>query len=177
MQVTSHGQLTPLRRTIQPYVSLIVICAGFAALCIFGFIKTSESLLLWLPIVPLVLYGVFVVCFGLKYKVLWNQESVIMRASGGPERRIRFDEITLVRNEIASASDVLAQSRPFRRIAIYGDTRDPQARVDISLRHFALDEINQLLNAIGSCRPDLDIPTIMGDKPASGPAVRPTGAE
>lgn len=164
MQVRPHEQLIPLRRTIQPYVGLSVIFAGFTVFCILVFAKTSESSFLWFPIVPWALFGVFVVFFGLKYKVFWDQESVIMRASGGPERRIRFDEITLIRNEISSASDVLAQSRPFRRIAIYGRRHDQNARVDISLRHFDLKDINQLLATIRTCRSDLDIPTIQVGK-------------
>jgi hypothetical protein len=172
MQVKSHVQVTPLRRTIQPYVGQSVIFSGFTVFCFLIFAKTSESSFLWFPLVPWALFGVFVVFFGQKYKVLWDQESVIMRASGGPERRIRFDEITLIRNEISSASDVLAQSRPFRRIAIYGRRHDPTARVDISLRHFDLQDINQLLTAIRARRVDLNVPTVMVGKAAGGPRIR-----
>jgi hypothetical protein len=153
-------ELVPLRRTIRPYVGQFIIFVGFVIFCIVIFIKTSESAFLWLSFVPLLLFGISIVCFGMKYKVLWNKESVVMCASGGPERRIRFDEITSVKKETSSGSDVLAQSRPFRRIAVYRGKDDPNTRVDISLRHFDLNDINQLLAVIHAHRPDLDIPTI-----------------
>jgi hypothetical protein len=160
------GGLVPLRRTIRPYVGLTLIFVGFTVFCVLVFVKTSESSFLWLPIVPWLLFGVFIFCFGMKYKVLWDKESLIMRASGGPERRIPFDEITSVRKEVSSASDVLAQSRPFRRIVVCGRENDPNARVDISLRHFDVHDISQLLTALHAHRPDLDIPTIQGGKAA-----------
>ncbi len=162
--MTALVEPTPLKRTVRPYVGLAVIFVGFTVFCILVFVKTSESSFLWLPIVPWLLFGVFILCFGMKYKVFWDEESVIMRASGGSERRVPFDEITSVRKEVSSASDVLAQSRPFRRIVVCGRKNDPNARVDISLRHFDLDDISQLLTAIHAHRPDLDIPTIQGGK-------------
>jgi hypothetical protein len=132
---------------------------GFTVFSGFVFLKTSESAFLWVPAVPWFLFGVFIVCFGMKYRVLWDKKSVIMRVSGGPERRIRFDEITSVKNEVSSAGDVLAQSRPFFRIAVYRN-RDPNGFVDISLRHFYLADIQELLVAIRKSRPDLDVPSI-----------------
>jgi hypothetical protein len=172
MQVNPFGELVPLRRTIQPYLGLAVIFAGFTVFCVLVFVKTSQSSFLWLPIVPWALFGVFTFCFGLKYKVLWDNQRLVMRASGGADRCIRFDEITSVRKEVSSPSDVLAQSRPFRRIAVYGRKQEPDARVDISLRHFDLKDIAQLLAAIRTSRPDLDIPTIHVGKAGTRPQVR-----
>jgi len=172
MQVNPFGELVPLRRTIQPYLGLTVIFAGFTVFCVLVFIKTSQSPFLWLPIVPWVLFGAFTFCFGLKYRVFWDNQRLVMRASGGADRCIRFDEIISVRKEISSASDVLAQSRPFRRIVVCGRKQNPDARVDISLRHFDLRDIAQLLAAIRASRPDLDIPTIQIGKAATRPQVR-----
>jgi len=157
--MTSNTVLIPLRRTIQPYVGQTIILGGFTVFSAFVFIKTSESAFLWAPAVPWLLFGVFIVCFGMKYRVLWDQESVVMRASGGPKRCIRFDEITSVKNEVSSAGDLLAQSRPFRRIAVYRN-RGPNEFVDISLRHFQMEDIQKLPEAIRKSRPDLDVPKI-----------------
>ena len=93
----------------------------------------------------------------MKYRVFWDEESVVMRARGGPDRRIRFDEITSVKKEISSAGDVLAQSRPFSRIAVYRN-HNPDGFVDISLRHFRLEDVDELLEAIRKSRPDLCVP-------------------
>ena len=75
----------------------------------------------------------------------------------GAERRIQFDEIASVKKEVSSAGDVLAQSRPFSRIAVYPN-RDPGGFVDISLRHFKLEDVEELLAAIRKRRPDLSVP-------------------
>jgi hypothetical protein len=128
--MTPNPEVVPLRRTIRPYVGQTVILSGFTIFSVVIFIQTSESAFLWVPAVPWFLFGVFMVCFGMKYRVLWDKSSVIMRASGGPERRIQFDEITRAKDEVSSAGDVLAQSRPFFRIAIYR-AHDPNGFVDI----------------------------------------------
>ena len=83
-----------------------------------------------------------------------------MRASGGPERHIGFDEITKIRYEVAGATEVLAQSRPFRRIVIFGAKDDPNSRIDISLRHFRGQDIKNLMSTICERRPDVSIPAI-----------------
>jgi hypothetical protein len=102
----------------------------------------------------------FVFFIGLKYRVLWDETGLVMRASGIPERHIRFDEITEVRTERAQVSEFFAQSRPFRRIVVHGPKHDPKAFIDISLRHFRLDDIEELLKAIRLRRPDLAVPTV-----------------
>lgn len=164
--------LVPLRRTIQPYVGQTLILVVATVIAVYGSVASSDWNIMWAPAVYWPLFGIYFFYFGMKYRVLWNKESVVMYASGGPERRIRFDEITSVKKEIASASDILTQSRPFRRIVVCGRKHDPNARVDISLRHFDLKDIDQLLTAIRTCRPDLDVPTIQVGKAAGRPKVR-----
>jgi hypothetical protein len=160
VQMTSDAFI-PLRRTIQPYVGQTLILLAVTAFLVYVSATSSDWNFMWGPAVYWPLFGVYFFYFGMKYKVLWDEESVVMYASGGPERRIRFDEITSVKKEISSVSDILAQSRPFRRIVVYGRKHHPDARVDISLRHFDLKDIDQLLTAIRIYRPDLDVPTIL----------------
>lgn len=157
--MTRDRGLVQLRRTIRPYIGQSVILSGFTIFCLFVGFKFSKSAFLWFPAFPWSLFGVFTVCFSMKYRVLWNVDCVVMRASGGPERSIQFDEIASVKDEVSSTGDVLAQSRPFFRISIY-PKHDPKGFVDISLRHFQLGDIQELLSAIRVRRPDLDVPTI-----------------
>ncbi len=106
------------------------------------------------------LFGSYVYFFGMKYRVWWNDVGVTMSASGGPERHIRFDEISEIRYEVASGGEFLSQSRPFRRIVIMGSLPDPAAPIDISLRHFRLEDIEELLMEIRKLRPDILLPAI-----------------
>jgi hypothetical protein len=165
-------ELIPLRRTFQPYVGQTLILVIATAFAVYGSVASSHWKIMWAPAVYWPLFGIYFFCFAMKYKVLWNKASVVMHASGGPERCIHFDEITSVKYEVSSASDMLAQSRPFRRIVVCGRKNDPNARVDISLRHFDLNDISQLLTALHAHRPDLDIPTIQ-----SGNATRRRGGQ
>jgi len=169
--MTSDRELVPLRRTFRPYVGQLLILAVVTIFAAYESVASSDWGFMWAPAVFLPLFGIYFLYFGMKYRVLWNEESVVMRARGGPDQRVSFSEITSVRNETSSASEVLAQSRPFRRIVVYGRKDDPKTRVDISLRHFDLKDISQLLTAIHAHRPDLDIPTIQ-----SGRASRRRGA-
>lgn len=169
--MTRNGELVPLKRTIQPYVGQSLLLLAVTAFAIYESVASADWNFMWAPAVFLPLYGIYVVYFGMKYRVFWSKDSVVMHASGGPDRCIRFDEITSVKKEISSVGDILAQSRPFRRIVVCGRKQDPNARVDISLRHFDLNDINQLLTAIRAYRSDLEIPTIKVGKAASGPSM------
>jgi hypothetical protein len=87
-----------------------------------------------------------------------------MRASGITEKRIPYDEITEIKIERADVSEFMAQNRPFRRIVIHGNARDPGAFIDISLRHFQPRDIDEVLAEIRKRRPDLAVPTISWGK-------------
>ena len=166
--MTTKQNLVQLRRTIRPYVGQIVILVAVTAFAVYESLASSDWGFMWAPAVFLPLYAIYFLYFGMKYRVLWNNGSVVMRARGGAERRIQFDEIASVKKEVSSAGDVLAQSRPFSRIAVYPN-RDPDGFVDISLRHFKLEDVEELLAAIRKSRPDLCVPsTLMND--ASGKA-------
>lgn len=78
-----------------------------------------------------------------------------MRASGGPERHIRYNDIVEVRYEVS-----VEQSRPFRRIVIQGSGHAEDDFIDVSMRHFRAEDISQLIGVVRSHRPDLEIPAI-----------------
>jgi hypothetical protein len=145
-----------LRRTIQPYVGQTVIFTGVLCFSLYVSLRTSDwTMTLCVVFVVLPLFVFAYLYFGLKYRVLWDETGVYMRASGAAERQIPFDEITSIKYVVAAS-----QSRPFRRIEIYGNKHDPKAFVDVSLRHFRLGDINQMMNAIRARRPDLKVPAV-----------------
>ena len=104
--------------------------------------------------------AIYVVIFGLRYQIHWDNTGVVMRASGGPDRRIDFNQITKIEYEKASAAEFNSQSRPYRRLVIHGRRNTPDAFIDISLRHFRPDDIGRLLRTIHQHRPELILPTV-----------------
>ena len=148
-----------LRRTFQPYVGQTILLAGVSIFVCYEAVRTSDWKFALSPLVIWVAFGLYVL-IALKYRVRWDDTGVYMLASGAPQRFIPFDEITDIRYELAGPSEFGAQSRPFRRIVIHGHKRDPKALVDVSLRHFRLNDINAMMTAIRQHRPDLKVPTV-----------------
>jgi hypothetical protein len=146
------GEVQSLRRTFTPYMGQTTIFSAVTLfLTVVGY-KSGEMSFLWG--VPLIwtLYGLLVL-IGLRYRVAYDETWVIMRASGGADRRIRFVEIAEVKYEIGAS-----KSRPFRRLVILGRRDVQDALIDVSLRHFQLDDIQKLLSKIHEHRPDLALP-------------------
>jgi hypothetical protein len=157
--MNADQNLKPLGRTITPYVGQALIFAGVTAFMVYTGLRTSQWGLMWGPVV---IWGGFAVLtyIGMKYRVLWDETGVVMRASGVLERLIRYDEITEIKIERAQVSEFLIQSRPFRRIVIHGRKRHPNEYIDVSLRHFRPTDIDELLAVIRTHRPDLTLPTV-----------------
>jgi hypothetical protein len=151
--------LRALRRTVTPYLGQTVILAGVTIFILYVALKKQEWNMLWALALIWILYGAYVAFFCLPYRILWNNDSVVMRASGGKERYIRFDQIAAVKYELASPSDIAAQSRPFRRVVVI-PLHHPKQFIDISLRHFRLEDIEDLMTAIRNSRPDLELPRV-----------------
>ena len=69
------------------------------------------------------------------------------------ERRVDRSDIASVRMEV----DV-SPGRPFRRIALYSHAPKSGQFIDISLKHFAAEDIRALMRSIHQQRPDLTLP-------------------
>ncbi|MGC2636766.1 MAG: hypothetical protein WA294_06285 [Acidobacteriaceae bacterium] len=154
--------LRPLRRTITPYLGQTLIFGAITVFCVCVAYDKRQWGLLWTAAFVWALFALYVILFGLKYLVLWDDASIVMRASGlQGERRIQFGEISRVHYETAAS-----HSRPFRRIVVHG--LPPTKTIDISIRHFRLNDIDELLTAIRIRRPNIEIPAI----PIPGPGRR-----
>jgi hypothetical protein len=156
----SKETVTVLRRTVTPYIGQTLIILLFAIFVSWVASMKQQWGLLWCAGLIWPLWASYILIFGLRYRIIWNDAAIIMRASGGPERQIGFDEITEIRYEVAGATEFLAQSRPFRRIVILGRKSHPKTLIDISLRHFRTQDIKNLMNAIHERRPDIAMPAI-----------------
>jgi hypothetical protein len=162
----AESRYRTLSRRITPYVGWTTILFLATMFLLYVAEKKQEWALLWPVALFWILFTIYVLLFGLKYEILWNEKEVVMRASGGPKRHIGFDEISQVKTEIAHVSEFLSQSRPFQRIVVYGDKHNLNKRIDISLRHFRHEDIEQLLATIGNHRPDLNLPNNFARMPA-----------
>ena len=160
MRVTGGQRQVSLTRLATPYLGQSVILGGITVLATYAADRTSEWRIMWGVAVIWAFFVSFVVFIGMKYRVLWDETGLVMRASGIQERKIRFDEITEVEKETAPATEFLSQARPFRRIVVRGRRDDPNAFIDISTRHFRPKDIETLLVTIHSRRPDIAVPEL-----------------
>jgi hypothetical protein len=147
-----------LRRIVDPYLGLGVIISGVTALALFvGFYRN-----VWGPVeaMPLlwVLVGVLVY-IGTRYRVGWRAGAVVQKASGGRDVVIEAAQIDHVALEtgLDDVGAAIQMRRPFRRITIYRQGKSG-GFIDVSLKHFAADDIRRLMRAIQSARPDLALP-------------------
>jgi hypothetical protein len=147
-----------LKRSVDPYVGFAVILFGVTGLTVFVSLKTHS----WAPLeaMPLGwLFFVVIVYIGTRYRILWRDGEVVQRASGGTDVSIRTDEITRIEQETSDVGTALGMRRPFRRITIYAEKSYGDGKfIDVSLKHFATDDVHKLMRAIQDRRPDLTLP-------------------
>lgn len=146
-----------LRRTVAPYTGQIVILALVTIGVLFVVLKTNE----WKMVISVpVMWAIFLFLgyLGLKYKIYWTEEGVCQEADGG-HVCMKYKEITSIRYETSTGAELISASRPFRRIAIYAVTSHGKSkRIDVSLKHFVLSDVDRLMHAIHDHRPELAMP-------------------
>jgi hypothetical protein len=96
------------------------------------------------------------------YRISYSDVAVIQEASGTKRLSIAFSEIHRIALERASALQMIQGSRPFRRVAIYSGHGAHARHIDVSLRHFAGEDIRALLESLHKQRPDLKVPRLDG---------------
>lgn len=146
-----------LRRTIEPYRVLLVVLIAVTLLGIFDELKTRDInwigaiLFVWVLPVPL-LYS------DTRYRIFWENGAIKQVAANKDVTIIKPLDIKRIELERSDIQTLFAMRRPSRRIAIYANGPDGHKWIDVSLKHFAADDIRRLMQAIHERRPDLSIP-------------------
>jgi hypothetical protein len=147
-----------LRRTVSPYIGQIIILSFVTFFILFISFKMHEYKLLlitpviWILFIPLIY-------FGLKYQIFWNDEELFQRVSGQSDVYIKYTEISKVASETSKPNELITAGRPFRRIVIYAGNAQVGSRfIDVSLKHFVMNDVRSLMRVIHEHRPDLVLP-------------------
>jgi hypothetical protein len=90
-----------------------------------------------------------------RYRIELRDGTIFQKAAGIADVSIKLSDVTFVRLETSDAQTLLSMRRPFRRITIYAKGGERTKFIDVSLKHFAADDIRQLMRAIHDGRPDL----------------------
>ncbi|HEY4093791.1 MAG TPA: hypothetical protein VGN46_19980 [Luteibacter sp.] len=160
MRTANGERVHHLRRIVAPYVGQVIIQS--AVTIFLSFIMISQrAWLLCIPIGGMWLLFLVPVWMGLRYGVSWTDGEIVQRASGLKTVRIAWADIERVATEVTKPGALLTASRPFRRIAIYGrDRAGASAFIDVSLKHFAADDISELMDMIRRRCPGLELPAV-----------------
>ena len=165
MAMISHTRLDiktfALRRTvIGSYVLLPAIFVLITAAGIPYIIRTHDLTPVAILAVALILFVLPVIYMGLRYRIWWRDGRIVMRAGGFAGTIVTMDvnDIARVQQETSKAQALAKMNRPFRRIAIYGKTAQGFPYIDVSLKHFNLDDVRKLMKLIHERRPDLEMP-------------------
>jgi hypothetical protein len=135
-----------LRRTVDPYVGITVICALVTAFMLWVSYRTSQAnmLIAVLFIWSLVAFNVW---FGSRYRVWHDDQAVFLRSAGwGGEISIPFEEILKISENTATAGEMVQGNHPFRRVIVFG--RRSTQPIYISTKHFAEEDVNRLVEAV-----------------------------
>jgi hypothetical protein len=143
-----------LQRSIQPYADIGLACCLLLVMLTFISAETKT----WSPILefgwlPLLLFAGWVF-IGWRYQISYDDEQIVMHASGSVPTSIGFSEISQVQKEIS-----IGRGRPFRRIVVYAQHSSGKF-IDVSLKHFVLRDVRKLIQAIKNHRPDLVTPEV-----------------
>ena len=148
-----------LRHSLTAYRSRIVILSAVTALSLYAVAISGDWKWLLAASGICVLSGLEAFFFGLKYNVFWDDSGITMSAAGISGRRILFDEISAISYEVGR-SESPKQTRPFNRVVIHSRPQAQNAFIDVSLRHFRLEDIQTLLDAVHERRPEVQIPEV-----------------
>ena len=160
-------ELFKLRHSYKPYAGFVIIylilMVVFASI---SFQKSDWSVFSQI-VVPLAVIFTSMVLFLLflnnRYQVFLEDSVITMRAASltnNPRAftSIKIEDITKIKSEVSDLHTTVKLRRPFRRIAVYDDRHEKF--IDISLKHFVMEDIIQLLKVIKEKRPDLEVPLI-----------------
>jgi hypothetical protein len=154
MKDTEHFAL---RRTFQPYAAEFIIFCAITGLLIFDLFRTHD--MNWFGLIVL-LWGIVIATQypNARYRIFWEDGKIKQVAVYGEPTVIEASEINKIAQETSNLQTLLAMRRPSRRIAIYARGPNGHKWIDVSLKHFAAEDIRRLMRAIHEQRPDLSMP-------------------
>lgn len=94
-----------------------------------------------------------IIMLNLRYTVTWNGRAIVQTAFGKRSVSISPDAITRIRFETSDTRTLFKANRPYRRVAIYAGDEF----IDVSMKHFKLDDIRKLIGILRRTRPDLSV--------------------
>lgn len=136
------------------YVGMGAACLLTLGMLVFICEKTET----WSPIfevgwLPPVLFLSWV-ALGWRYQVFYDEHQIVMKALGVRPVSIGFDQIAKIDKETS-----IARGRPFRRVVVYSIGSSGKF-IDVSLKHFMIQDVRELVGDIKHHRPDLVTPEI-----------------
>lgn len=146
-----------LRLVARPYMLYPILIVFLVVISLPYIIRTHDYGMLAGPILVL-FFSVIIVYFGTRYRVWWRNGNIVMRSADKIFVIISVEDIKSIKQETSDLHNVVKMRRPVRRISIYSNTLDGDKFIDISLKHFNLEDIRKLINLIHERRPDLEMP-------------------
>jgi hypothetical protein len=146
-----------LRRTIQPYAAEIVVL-GVVTLLWISLLQKAGAFGSAVVIASMWALFFFAHYADTRYRVFLEKGAIKQIATNKAVTVIKLPDIKRIELERSDLQTLFAMRRPSRRIAIYANSSDGHKWIDVSLKHFAADDICRLMRAIHDRRPDLTIP-------------------
>ena len=147
-----------LRQSVRPYLGQLIIIGFVGAFSVIIASRTGEwglarvQPLIWLFFAP-------IVWLGRQYRIAYDEDGIYQRASGGLELFIPYSHLAKAEYETSTVSELIRAARPFRRLVFYA--AGGGARIDVSLKHFAREDIDVLLAVIQRRCPKLTMPVVV----------------
>lgn len=146
-----------LRRTLQPYAGYLVIFLIVSLIWVLAIYKSGD--LGGIGVLAL-LWSVLLISQypNTRYRIFWNKDEIEQISAYKDVTTIKISDIERIALESSDIRTLLSLTRPSNRITIYGKGGERPQWVDVSLKHFAADDIRRLMRAIHELRPELSIP-------------------
>jgi hypothetical protein len=154
-----------LRHSVGPYVFV------FGVLCFAGLLTVDVGFTMgewggvYLLIIPIAIYVLKIYFYDLKYSISVKDRAITMCVATWFRTplaitTIRIADITSIKTETDDLTKAISSTRASRRIAIYDEHMENVKFIDISLKHFVLQDIRKLMEVIKAERADLIVPFI-----------------
>ena len=121
--------------------------------------ESMQGVLLSITVIS-VLYFAFLYFFNSRYQIFFEKGVISMQAASLSNSNaltsIRVSDISSIQRETSNLHTTVKLKRPFQRIAIYD--KNHNKFIDISLKHFAMEDVHKLMKLIKEERPDLVLP-------------------